>query len=394
MNKSCMSNQMNIEELKTIIASKVKEIGLHDVLDAAAIEKIKNKVMGVYNHEKASNSIPEVIPEAAVAGLGNTEIGMFPEKTSITGGTAVVDPNKPTTGSTPMNGEMSIEAPSGNYDSTIQPGQNIDAGTTGNIPAYKPELPSFMDKIEPAKVIVFSQNELSEGGENLSNKPLRTFSDPDVKESMNDFWLDKGQKRAEVYMAKLEKIGELEFDYANGTTKFVEKRFEPDFEAQAKYKENPYMADNAGPATPGDLDINGQPNIMTQVANSVDIEKVVSDIVMNILRNQLMTNTTRAVGNENEPHKYSLGALNPNEPNRPTDNQGYYVSESFNLKMIDLVNEYEKIDTPANLKEAIDKNDKKFLVKENEEVQEWLIEGRSYFTPVIKMSTRKCYIKS
>ena len=55
---------------------------------------------------------------------------------------------------------------------------------------------------------------------------------------MNDFWLDKGQKRAEVYMAKLEKIGELEFNYANGTTQFVEKRFDPDFEAQAKYKEN------------------------------------------------------------------------------------------------------------------------------------------------------------
>jgi hypothetical protein len=374
-----MSNQMNIEELKTIIAGQIKEIGLNDVLDAAAIEKIKNKVMGVYNHEKAQNSIPGVIPEATIAGMGNTETGIFP------GGSFGMGES---TGDTSMTDTTSVEKPIDNYDSTMQPGQNIDAGTTGNIPAYKPELPSFMDKIEPAKVIVFSQNELSEGGENLSNKPLRTFEDPDVKKSMNDFWLDKGQKKADVYMAKLEKIGELEFDYANGTTKFVEKRFEPDFEAQAKYKENPYMADNAGPATPGALDINGQPNVMAQIASSVDINQVVTDIVMNILRNQMLTNTTRAIGGE------------PQIKIEPKEGFGYDTTqavkpmeEGFSLKMIDLVNEYEKIDVPANLKEAIEKNDKKFLVKENEEVQEWVLDGKKYYTPVVKMSTKKCYVK-
>jgi hypothetical protein len=378
-----MSNQMNIEELKTNIASKIKEMGLNDVLDAAAIEKIKNKVMDVYNHEKATNSIPEIIPEMTVpAGMGTSEVGNFPKE------------EKPSTGQTSIDTSTSVEVPINNYDGTIQPGQNVDAGTTGNIPAYSPELPSFMNKIEPAKVIVFSQNEISEGGENLTNKPLRTYEDPDIKKSMNDFWLDKGQKRAEVYMAKLEKIGELEFNYANGTTQFIEKRFDPDFEAQAKYKENPYMANNAAPATPGALDINGQPNIAAQIATSVDIKQVVEDLVMKILRDQLMTNTTKAINADefdsdtmlpkhpNGVPMYPLGALNPNS-----------ISESFDIKMIDLVNEYEKIDTPATLKESIEKNSKQFLVKENEEVQEWVLDGKTYYTPVVKMSTKKCYIK-
>lgn len=370
-----MSQKINMDELKAMIANKVKDIGLHDVLDETSIEKIKEKVMHKYNHDKAINEIPEIIPEAADSPLSQSETGVFPG-----GGFGTGEP----TGRTDMGDVVSIEKVHIPFDGTQVPGQNVDAGTNGNIPAYTPELPSFLDKIEPAKVIIFSQNELSEGGENLSNKPLRTFEDPDVKKSMNDFWLDKGQKKADVYMAKLEKIGELDFNFANGTTQFIEKRFEPDFEAQAKYKENPYMADNAGPATPGALDINGQPNIMNQIAGSVDIEKVVTDIVMNILRNQLLTNTTKAINSESSPEEpMGFSVASSVKP----------MEESFSVKMIDLVSGYKKIDAPTELKEAIAKNNKSLLVKENEEVQEWSINGSVYYTPVNKISNRKCYIK-
>lgn len=412
-----MSNKINIDELKSMIANKIKQIDLHGVLDEKAVERVKEKVMGVYNHDKAIRSIPEVIPEANIpVGPAASEMGIFPN-----GGFGTGEP----TGRTSMIDTTSVEAPSNNYDSTQQPGQNIDMSTTGNIPAYSPQIPSILDNIEPAKVIVFSQNELSDSGENLSNKPLRTYEDPDTKKSMNEFWMDKGQRKADVYMTKLEKIGELVFDYRNGTTQFIEKRFDPDFEAQAKYKENPYMV-NSGPATPGVLDINGQPNIMAQVASSVDIQKVVSDIVMNILRNQLLTNTTKAINDEpqikienkpwaevvsSEPASFSVPANFKSHPTlgeqqrlkemSPEEPTGYNIAqaakpmeESFNLKMIDLVNEFEKIDTPVVLKEAIEKNDIKFLSKESEEVQEWIVEGKKFYTPVNKLSTRKCYIKS
>lgn len=363
-------SKINIEELKTMIASQTKEMGLNDILDETAIEEIKNKIMNVYNHEQARKNIPEMIPEALIpTPINQAEQGIFPNSD---------------TGRTSTDDTSNVEQSANSFDFTQQPGQNVDASTTGNILSYAPELPSFLDKIEPAKIIVFSQNELSEGGENLSNKPLRTFEDPDIKKSMNDFWLDKGQRKADVYMAKLEKIGELEFNYANGTTQFVEKRFDPDFEMQAKYKENPYLAANSGPATPSLLDINGQPNILNQIASAVDLEKIVKDIVMGILRDQFMNNNTKAVTeiSPQEPMGYSTAqAVKPME-------------EAFSIKMIDLVNGFEKIDSPITLKEAIEKNDKTYLIKENSEVQEWLVDGKHYFTPVNKISIKKCYIKS
>lgn len=367
-----MSHKINTDELKAMIANKVKEIGLNDILDETAMEKIKGKIMNTYNLEKAKAEVPEIIPEASSPTI---EQGVFP---SGGFGTGVGE----STGATVSNA-TSIETIHIPDDLTQTPGQNVDAGSTGNIIAYKPELPSFIDKIEPAKIIVFSQNELSEGGENLSNKPLRTYENPDIKKSMNDFWLDKGQKKAEVYMVKLEKIGELDFNYANGTTQFNEKRFDPDFEAQAKYKENPYMADNAGPATPGALDINGQSNIVNQIASSIDLKQVVTDLVMNILRDQLLTNTTKAV-NASEFNSPSVYSIDTNTS----------IAEGFNTKMIDLVNSFSKIDSPKELKEAIDKSDKSCLIKENEEVQEWKVNGKYYYTPVNKISTKKCYIKA
>lgn len=386
-----MVDKINTEELKSMIANEIKDIGLHTVLNQEAMKKIQDKVMSAYNLDKAKSEIPELIPEAAApipAETSGPAMGSFPAATA----------QDLQTGNT--------ETQQVDSASPINNGMPIDAGTSGNIPAYGIEIPDFIKKIEPGKVIVFSQNELSEGGENLSNKPLRTYENPDIKKSMHDLWMDKGQMKAEVYIAKLEKIGELEFNYANGTTQFVEKRFDPDFEMQAKYKENPYM-NNTGPATPGALDINGQPNLAAQIASSIDLNQVVTDIVMNILRNQLMTNTTKAVNDipptpvgefaGNFDTRYNPKNVNEISPNEP---MGYSVAnavkpmeEGFNLKMIDLVNDYSKIDAPEKLKEAITKNDKSHLINENAEVQEWEVDGKLYYTPVNKISIKKCYTK-
>jgi hypothetical protein len=378
-----MSEKINQEQLKTMIANKIKDLNLHDVLDNEKIDIIKDRINNAYKHDKAINEMPDMIPEATVpAAMGNVEVGEFP------------------TDETPDEEEevgvaVSVEKPIEPTDLTQQPGQNIDAGTTGNIPAYTPELPSFLDKIEPAKIIIFSQNELSEGGENLSHKPLRTFSDPDAKKSMHDYWIEEGKKRADVYIAKLEKIGEIEFNYANGTSQFIEKRFEPDFEAQAKYKENPYMADNAGPATPGILDINGQPNIMNQIASAVDLEKVVSDLVMKILQNQFMTNQTKAANADEIENVGATFHVPSGMPKQMTQGQQARAGmmEGFDTTMMDIVNNCSKIDAPVTLREAIEKGDKKFLVRENKEVQEWKVDDKTYFTPVNKISTKKCYVK-
>ena len=357
-----MTDQIKLSELKAMISASAKEKGLDGVLD---IEKIVKRVKERVELENAKKSIPQEISEVSNPELPQ-EIGKFPTEVSMDNEEIKNMPNPEINSPTP-----------------------VDAGTTGNIPAYTPELPSFMDKIGPAKIIVFSQNELSEGGENLSNKPLRTFENPDVKKSMHDLWVEEGKKTAEVYIAKFEKIGEINFDFANGTSVFTEKRFEPDFEAQAKYKENPYSVDSKPviATQSGPVDAS---NLQAQLATSIDLEKVVTDLVMNILRNQLLTNTERAaeaapVTAENaatEPYGYSLAqAVKPME-------------EGFKLTMFQVVEErngFEKVDTPKTLRESIEKNENKYLSRENESVQEWVFEGNTYYTAKNKISTKKCY---
>lgn len=363
-----MSEKINNEELKAMIANEIKEIGLHTVLNNESLNKIHDMVKNAYSLDKAKRDIPELIPEAmepTPIEASGPAMGAFPNTDTLS----------PSTGSTEV-----VQADSA---SVINNGVPTDLGTSGNIPTYALEVPDFIKQIEPGKVIIFSQNELSEGGENLSNKPLRTFTNPDDKKSMHELWMENGQMKADVYIAKLEKIGELQFNYANGTTQFIEKRFDPDFEMQAKYKENPYMP--TGPATPGQLDINGQQNLAAQIATSVDLNQVVTDIVMNILKTQLMTNTTKAV-NDTPPQPVGEFAKNFN-----TNVAGPMMAESFDIKMLDLVNNYRKVDTPDTLKEAITRDIKTFLVNENKEVQEWKIEGKTYYTPVNKISIKKCY---
>jgi len=362
---------MNMQELKAMIGDQVSQMNLNGVLDDAAIEQIKLKVMSAYNHEKAINEIPEMIPEAVMSNLAED-----PSEEPIMG---------------PEEGE-SIETVNTTFDGTQTPGQNVDQGTSGNIPEYTPELPSFLDKVQPGKVIIFSQNELSESGENLSLKPIRTFADPDVKKSMRELWLDNGQKKAEVFLAKLEKIGEMEYDFSNGTTVFAEKRFDPDFEAQAKYKENPYAVQNAMNGVTSTDDS----RIVRQIASSVDLQKTVEDIVMRMLQKQIAQDNPISSG---KPYTTNLiGTLDTSNlsfegGNTISANVPIVVKENFDLNMRTIVDDFQKIDTPKKLKEALDKNDKTLLVRENSEVQEWLIEGNTYYTPVNKISTRKCYTK-
>lgn len=366
-----MSEKINIEELNAMIANEVKTINLHTVLTSEDLKKIQEKVMGAYKLEKAKNDIPEIIPE-------NMSVLDIMQNDSPENSNSLTQ-----TGNTETNTEINTD-----MASTINNGIPVDSGTSGNLSAYKVEMPEFINQIEPGKIIVFSQNELSEGGENLSNKPLRTYENPDIKRTMHELWMDKGQLKSEVYMVKLEKIGDLEFNYTNGTTQFIEKRFNPDFDAQAKYKENPYMVDNSAPALTGELDINGQENLAAKIESSVDINQVVTDIVMNILKTQLWTNTTKAV-NQEVP---SVNITNIPEV-VPMNTMELNMNETFSIKMVDIVNSFSKIDSPEKLKEAITKNDKSSLINESEEVQEWSIDGKSYFTPVNKISIKKCYIK-
>ena len=52
---------------------------------------------------------------------------------------------------------------------------------------------------------------------------MRLMDDPDVKKSMHDLWIQEGKTKAKVFVAKFEEMGEIDFNYADGTSKFTEK---------------------------------------------------------------------------------------------------------------------------------------------------------------------------
>lgn len=378
-----MSEKINIDELKAMIASQIKNESLHEVLDSANIEEIARNILNKSKKETAVNSIPDVIPENAESPAMATSAVSMP---------------KPETDES--NPEARYFRPTNILDTfgtgtTNSPNQ-VDQSTSGNVPAYEPTLPSFMDKIEPAKVIVFDMNELSEGGENLSHKPLRTFENPDVKKSMNDLWIEEGKRKADVYIVKLEKIGSLDFNYGNGTTRFEEKRFDPDFAVQATYKENPYAADNAMKS------VESQSNIMNQISTAVDLEGVVKNIVMDLIKKGITTDLPQeSYGYDKSQAVKPMEESVPGYAARGMFKSGGDIEElnlagaSFDLNMAKLVDDngsFIKAELPESLKEHIGSGNREFLKNENQEVEEWHFDGQSYFLPKNRISRNKGYV--
>lgn len=358
--------KLNIEELKTLIASQVKNENLHGSLPDDAIERIKDKILAK-NSVDSAQGIPEVVSEMDTVSLpGETEEVKFPDEREV------------------------VSSPEYNTGHT-EPAVYVDAGAvaTGEpsepTMGYTPELPEVLKKAAPAELFVFRYNDIGESGENLSFKPMRLMDDPDVKKSMNDLWIQEGKTKAEVYVAKFEKMGEIEFNYSDGTSKFTETASLPDYAGGPQYKENPYTA-----ASMPQIDEPTQNELETYIKSSVDLEKVVHDIVMNIVKDSLLTNTEKAVNEEITPVEDRPGfGANPDQLTKP-------MEESFTLSMEKIAegDEYQKVDLPERLNEAIKSGDKAMLVQENETMQQWEFEDTTYYTPINRLSKTKGYIKS
>ena len=123
-------------------------------------------------------------------------------------------------------------------------------------------------------------------------------------------------------------------------TRFDEKRFDPDFAVKATYRENPYAANDAMKS------VEAQSNVMNQISTAVDLESVVKNIVMDLIKKGVTTDLPR------ESYGYDTSqAVKPMEESVP----GYAargmfksggdideineVSESFDLNMAKLVDD-------------------------------------------------------
>lgn len=361
-----MSTQMNLEELKALIANGIKEQNLHEALPEDAVERIKEKILAMRDKEHAQE-IPDIVSELNFPPRGETT--EMPDENDLM---ASPEQQIDMTGSTQP--EIFVDAGAVATETPLEP-----------VVGYTPELPEVLKKAEPAELFVFQYNDIGESGENLSYKPMRLMDDPDVKKSMQDLWVQEGKTRAKVYVAKFEEIGEIEFNYANGTSRFNEKSATPDYVGGTEYKENPYMT----PSMP-QIDATTQKELETYIKNSMDLEKVVHDIVMGIVKDSILTNTEKvAVSEDIAPVEDRFGNATKNAQDLKP------MEEVFNLSMKEIAegDAYEKITLPEYLNESIKSGDKSMLLRQNNSMQEWVFEGKSYFTPIDRLSKTKGYIK-
>ena len=341
-----MEQIINQDELNALLAAEIRKVGLNDTLK---LDMVREKVLKKL--EEMQGGINEM--ENPVVSKGpNTFPNPEEDEEQFKTAPQISTEQPPAVG--------------------IEPGSQYPLNTPVEPKmAIIPEIPDFLKEVEPGKIFVYDFNELSVGGENLSNKPFKTLGDPDVSKSMQQMWSEKGITKAEVYQTKFEKAGEIVFDYKSGQSQFIERSAEPDFDIQQQYKSNPYAAQP-------------EKEVENYIKQNIDIDQKINDVISNIVKTYFLTNSERAV----------------NDPNTNTFAQTPQISYAQaqmaegELKMKDIVNECEKIDTPQELVETIlGKSKKAKLVFEGVEVKKWILGDKEYYTPSNPMSIRMCYSK-
>lgn len=230
-----MKKQISLSEIDALVQKTVFERGLKNHISEEQIEEIKKNVRHKLSmpNMNAFYVNPNPIP-----GINNADSNMVDDFSSG-GGMEESTIGNPE--------EEVVEVPSVD-DSTIShetivDDQSIeDAKKEGELEqkekmiankevdlqqkeqelTYVPTLPNAVEKSEPGQLFVYDMNQLSLGGESLSNTPYNCKEAPESKMSMHDMWVNDAKIRAEIFQVEYKKIGELVFDPFNGTTKFVE----------------------------------------------------------------------------------------------------------------------------------------------------------------------------
>jgi hypothetical protein len=353
-------NKINQDEVNALLAAEIRKFGLNDAIKHDVVrEKVMKKI------QEMNGDINEM--ENPAVAQGPTQ---FPNSEE--------------------NEEQFKVAPGVQEPETPKKQIGLEPGSQPlNVPyepkmAIIPEVPDFLKDVNPGQIFVYDFNELSVGGENLSNKPFKTLEDPEVSKSMQQMWSENGITKSEVYQAKFEKIGHIVFDYKSGMSQFIEKRFEPDFEDQQQYKENPYMAEPTK-------------EIESYIKQNVDINKIVHDVVTNVVRDYFLTNSERAINDPN--NKFNTQMALPNDPQtEPTSSQyekgiNKAIQES-EITTTDLIHKFKKVDTPKDLIETIEGvSNKATLVLDSKQIKAYKLNEDVYYFHSNPMSIRKCYVR-
>jgi hypothetical protein len=363
-----MEKTINQDEVNALLAAEIRKTGLND---AIKLDMVKEKVM--QKIQEMSKGISEMENPAVAQGPTT-----FPnsqddeEKFSPAPGVQQMDSELPGTGMEPTSA-VGMEAGAQPLNVAYEPKL-----------AVVPQVPDFLKDVEPSKIFIYDFNELSVGGENLSNKPFKTMEDPSISKSMQQMWSEKGITKSEVYQTKFEKIGDIVFDYKSGMSQFIERGAEPDINIMQQYKENPYAADPTK-------------EVESYIKQNVDIDQKVNDVIQNIVKNYFLTNSERAV-NDVSSMDYNNFPTTHNPIGSGIQTSAVVPQElpmfENTLTMKNIAKEYQKIETPKELIETIaGKSKAAKLIYEGKEVKKWMLGDKEYYLPSDPMSIRMCYIK-
>jgi len=87
---------------------------------------------------------------------------------------------------------------------------------------YKPQIPEPLKTLGKEEFFIFDENEISLGAESLSNFNFYMKNNTEMKCSMHSIWINNAMTKADLFKVKFEKIGELDFDPYEGTTKLIQ----------------------------------------------------------------------------------------------------------------------------------------------------------------------------
>jgi hypothetical protein len=268
-------SQISMEELDKMIRGKIKTQGLSADISEEKVNEIKNKIKEAALSKNNFESIAKVEPGDTAAVLQSTI------------------ENEKSVEIAKKEGELEQALKDLKEKEEELRKKEEELRKKEEELSYKPQLPEFLDKVNPEEFIIFSPNEISFGAEGLSNIKFRLKSNPDDKKTMHEIWLDYGKKSADVYMIKLEKFGKISFNPFNGTSVFEEKRFEvtdtPEEGAENKAVESQEPKEEMIDAIEPIKDV-ALPMTDDMGLSTIDVEKLVKDKVMDILKNYIIGN--------------------------------------------------------------------------------------------------------
>ena len=199
-----MAKQVTVNEIENLIKEKLKSSGAE--LSEDIVSRIKENILQKYNKDKVQNE-------------SNDDASGEPVNVDISSEPTEVEQDVPTPGAVQQSvSDNGKEQELSRREEELKRKED-ELNRREEELKYKPQLPEPLKEVGKEEFFVFDENQISLGAEALSNTQLYLKNNPEVKSSMIDAWLSKGMTKADLFLVQYKKIGELQFDMADGTTR-------------------------------------------------------------------------------------------------------------------------------------------------------------------------------